>query len=140
VTADRRPAHCPLRSLAAALLLTVSLSLTPLLVLAAALGSLPATASAAEVLQVTGPDRLVIGDRNRNTTVRLGCVAVPPESAAEATELLRRLLPRRRRVNLRPMGARDGELLARIRPIDPEEGDPAEALVAAGLAQPVPCA
>jgi hypothetical protein len=38
------------------------------------------------------------------------------------------------------MGVRDGELLARIRPIDPEEGDPAEALVAAGLAQPVPCA
>ena len=130
----------PLRSLAAALLLTISLTLTPLLVLAATLGSLPATASAAEVLQVTGPERLVIGDRNRNTTVRLGCVVVPPESAAEATELLRRLLPRRRRVNLRPMGVRDGELLARIRPIDPEEGDPAEALVAAGLAQPVPCA
>jgi hypothetical protein len=129
-----------LRSLAAALLLVVSLTLPPLLVMTAAWGSLPAAARAAEVLQVTGPDRLVIGDRNRNTTVRLGCVAVPPESAAEATELLRRLLPRRRRVNLRPMGVRDGELLARIRPIDPEQGDPAEALVAAGLAQPVPCA
>ncbi len=135
-----RATPAPLRSLAAALLLAIALTFTPLLVLAAALGSLPATASAAEVLQVTGADRLVIGDRNRNTTVRLGCVAVPPESAAEATELLRRLLPRRRRVNLRPMGVRDGELVARIRPIDPEEGDPAEALVDAGLARPVPCA
>jgi hypothetical protein len=95
---------------------------------------------AAEVLQVTGPDRLLIGDRNRSTAVRLGCVAVPPESAGEATELLRRLLPRRRRVNLRPMGVRDGEMLARIRTLDPEDGDPAEALVAAGLAQPIPCA
>jgi endonuclease YncB( thermonuclease family) len=99
-----------------------------------------APAAAAEVLQVTGPDRLVIGDRNRSTAVRLGCVAVEPQAAAEATALLRRLLPRRRRVNLRPMGVRDGELLARIRPIDPDGEDPAEALVAAGLAQPIPCA
>jgi hypothetical protein len=38
------------------------------------------------------------------------------------------------------MGVRDGELLARIRPIDPDGEDPAEALVAAGLAQPIPCA
>lgn len=99
-----------------------------------------APAAAAEVLQVTGPDRLLIGDRNRTTAVRLGCVAVEPQRAGEATALLRQLLPRRRRVNLRPMGVRDGELLARIQPIDPEGDDLAEALVAAGLAQPIPCA
>jgi endonuclease YncB( thermonuclease family) len=38
------------------------------------------------------------------------------------------------------MGVRDGELLARIQPIEPEGDDLAEALVAAGLAQPIPCA
>jgi hypothetical protein len=116
------------------------LALSPVAILVAGLGGFAAPVRAAEVLQVTGPDRLLIGDRNRSTAVRLGCVAVPPEAAAEATALLRRLLPRRRRVNLRPMGVRDGELLARIRTIDPDDGDPAEALVAAGLAQPVPCA
>jgi hypothetical protein len=99
-----------------------------------------AAAQAAEVLQVTGPDRLLIGDRNRSSTVRLGCLAVAPEDAGQATELLRKLLPRHRRVNLRPLGVHDGELLARLTPIEPDGDDVAEALVAAGLASPVPCA
>lgn len=99
-----------------------------------------APAQAAEVLQVTGPDRLLIGDRNRSATVRLGCLVVAPEDAGPATDLLRKLLPRHRRVNLRPLGVHDGELLARLTPIDPAGDDPAEALVAAGLASAVPCA
>lgn len=100
----------------------------------------PPPAQAAEVLQVTGPNRLLIGDRNRSSTVRLGCLAVAPEDAESATALLRLLLPRHRRVNLRPLGVQQGELVASLRPIDPEGGDPAEALVAAGLATAVPCA
>ncbi len=127
-------------ALIAGLLLPLWLGFTSFAGLIAGFVVVAAPAAAAEVLQVTGPDRLVIGDRNRSTAVRLGCVAVEPQAAAEATALLRRLLPRRRRVNLRPMGVRDGELLARIRPIDPDGEDPAEALVAAGLAQPIPCA
>ena len=54
--------------------------------------------------------------------------------------MLRKLLPRHRRVNLRPLGVHDGELLARLTPIEPDGDDPAEALVAAGLASAVPCA
>lgn len=99
-----------------------------------------APAGAAEVLQVTGPDRLLIGDRNRSSSVRLGCLAVAPEDAGQATALLRKLLPRHRRVNLRPLGVHDGELLARLTPIEPDGDDPAEALVAAGLASAMPCA
>ncbi len=108
--------------------------------LVATLAFAPRPASAAEVLQVTGPDRLLIGDRNRSSAVRLGCLAVAPEDAESATALLRRLLPRHRRVNLRPLGVQQGELVASLRPIDPDGNDPAEALVAAGLATAVPCA
>jgi hypothetical protein len=114
--------------------------LAPLLGIAATLVLAPLPAQAAEVLQVTGPDRLLVGDRNRSSAIRLGCLAVAPEDAESATALLRRLLPRHRRVNLRPLGVRDGELLASLRPIDPDGDDPAEALVAAGLATAVPCA
>lgn len=127
-----------MRGLLAALILCLGV-LIGLLTLTAGLVVFAAEAPAAEVLQVTGPDRLLIGDRNRTTAVRLGCVAVPPESAAEATELLRQLLPRHRRVNLRPLASRDGEMLARISTLDSEVGDPASALLAAGLAQPAPC-
>jgi hypothetical protein len=110
------------------------------LTLTVGLAAFAAKAPAAEVLQVTGPDRLLIGDGNRSTMVRLGCVAVPPESAAAATELLRQLTPRHRRVNLRPLASPDGEMFARISPLNSEDGDLASALLAAGLAQPAPCA
>ncbi|MEB3171638.1 MAG: hypothetical protein VKK43_09715 [Synechococcaceae cyanobacterium] len=123
------------RSLQALLLAIVPLAAAATLWLGAV-----APAGAAEVLQVTGPDRLLIGDRNRSSSVRLGCLAVAPEDAAQATALLRKLLPRHRRVNLRPLGVHDGELLARLTPIEPDGDDPAEALVAAGLASAVPCA
>jgi hypothetical protein len=128
-----------LRRLLAGLLLSLEL-LAGSLALTAGLFSHAAEAHAAEVLQVTGPDRVLIGDGNRSSTLRLGCVVVPAESAGEATELLRQLLPRHRRVNLRPLGFRDGEMVARINVFDAEGRDPAEALLAAGLAQPAPCA
>lgn len=132
------PPQLGFRRLLAVLLLCLELLAGPI-ALAFGLGAFAAEAPAAEVLQVTGPDRLLIGDRNRSTSVRLGCVTVPPESAAAATQLLRQLLPRHRRVNLRPLGIRDGEMLARISSLNSEDGDPAIALLAAGLAQPAPC-
>jgi len=97
-------------------------------------------ASAAEVLQVSGPDRLLIGDRNRSALVQLGCMAVTPGSEAAAQAWLRLRLPRRTRVNLRPLSEGDGGVLvARVSGLDRNTGDLAEGLVAAGLASPLPC-
>lgn len=99
-----------------------------------------APAIAAEVLQVSGPDRLLIGDRNRSGFVQLGCMAVTPGSEAAAQAWLRLRLPRRTRVNLRPLAEGEGGLLvARVSGIDRQTGDLADGLVAAGLASPLPC-
>jgi len=99
-----------------------------------------APVSAAEVLQVSGPDRLLIGDRNRTSMVRLGCMTVTPGSEAAAQAWLRLRLPRRSRVNLRPLAETDNEILvARVSGLDRETGDLADGLVAAGLASPLPC-
>lgn len=124
----------------ATLILCIGLGLSGPLVLLAGLAAFAVQVHAAEVLQVTGPDRLLIGDGNRSTSVRLACVAVPAEARVDATELLRRMLPRHRRINLRPIGSRDGVMLARISTLDAEGTDLAEALLSAGLAQAVPCA
>ena len=89
--------------------------------------------SAAEVLQVRTPSLLQVGDRNRTYTVALPCISVSEDRKDEAVEWLRQQLPRRKRVNLRPVGSSDGQLLARVIPIG-SEIDLSSGLIAAGLA------
>ena len=94
---------------------------------------LAAPVSAAEVLQVRSSSLLQVGDRNRTHTVVLACAAVDPVLEDEAVRWLRDQLPRRRRVNLRPVGSLDGQLLARVTPLG-EPTDLSTGLVAASLA------
>ena len=89
--------------------------------------------NAAEVLQVRTPSLLQVGDRNRTYTVALPCISVPDNRKDEAVEWLRQQLPRRQRVNLRPVGSSDGQLVARVIPIG-SEIDLSSGLIAAGLA------
>ncbi len=99
------------------------------------LGALPA--AAAEVLQVRSGVLLQVGDQNRSYPVQLGCISVTPEQSKPAEDWLRQELPRRTRVNLRPLGSADGVLLARVQVL--REGDDlGSGLISAGLAQPLP--
>ena len=90
-------------------------------------------AVAAEVLQVRTASLLQVGDGNRTYTVQLACIDVEPDAESAALGWLREQLPRRRRVNLRPVGRREGQLLARVTPLGDEQ-DLSTGLVAAGLA------
>jgi hypothetical protein len=115
-----------LRSLVWALLLACVL-LVPL----AWLGVTPA--AAAEVLQVRTASLLLVGDSNRTYTVELACVTSGPDQQPQALAWLRQQLPRRSKVNLRPLGNHDGVLVARVQklgaPVDLSSG-----LIEAGLA------
>ncbi len=107
---------------------------------------LPLALQAAEVLQVRSGTVLQIGDGNRNYTVRLACLSVAPDANALAVAWLRQQLPRRSRVNLRPVGSEDGILVARVSRLEsgPSTGSPppgpdlGQGLVAAGLASRLP--
>lgn len=92
-----------------------------------------APASAAEVLQVRSGSLLQVGDRNRTYTVELACVSVDDEQQSDAIAWLRQQLPRRRRVNLRPVGSSNGQLVARVTPLG-DDSDLNDGLIAAGLA------
>ena len=92
-----------------------------------------APVQAAEVLQVRSSSLLQVGDHNRTYTVALACASVDASQEAEATSWLRRELPRRRRVNLRPVGSSDGQLMARVTPLGADR-DLSSGLIAAGLA------
>lgn len=101
--------------------------------------------AAAEVLVVSDADLLQVGDQNRSGPVILACIKVENEQRDAARDWLRRQLPRRTRVNLRPLGERDGVLVARVSLIrDNRQGgvaneDLSEGLIAAGVAQAAPC-
>jgi endonuclease YncB( thermonuclease family) len=95
---------------------------------------------AAEILQVRSGTVLQVGDHNRTYTVELACLAIPPDGDAAAAAWLRNALPRRTKVNLRPLGNADGTLVARVQRLgatgSPAENDMGAGLVAAGLASP----
>lgn len=93
----------------------------------------PAAAQAAEVLQVRGSGQLQVGDGNRSYTVALACIRIDPDDQADVADWLRAELPRRSRVNLRPMGTTDGILLARVTRLSSE--DPSRLDLGAGLVQ-----
>jgi hypothetical protein len=102
----------------------------------------PGAAAAAEVLQVRSGTLLQVGDHNRTYSVELACVAVAADQQPAAAAWLRQQLPRRTRVNLRPLGNRDGLLLARVQRLDgggeAPQLDLGAGLVDAGLAVALP--
>lgn len=92
-------------------------------------------AAAAEVLQVRSATLLQVGDQNRSYGVELACYhLLPGDDGAAATRWLRSNLPRRTRVNLRPMGVDAGVLMARVQRLD-QGTDLATDLVTAGYGQ-----
>ncbi len=93
----------------------------------------PSPSTAAEVLQVRSSTLLQVGDRNRNYSIRLACIKVNPEDEAAAVDLVKKVVPRRKRVNLRPEGNQDGVLIARVTPLGTDQ-DLGDSLVSNGLA------
>ena len=93
----------------------------------------PAPAAAAEVLQVRSATVLQVGDGNRNYTVELACIRVDQAQEQASIDWLRHELPRRSRVNLRPMGQDNGVLMAKVQKLG-ESQDLASGLVGVGLA------
>jgi len=107
-------------------------------VLLGALVAWPGAVAAAEVLQVRSGTLLQVGDGNRSYPVELACLELAPQNEEPAILWLRQALPRRTRVNLRPLGQRDGTLLARVTPLAGGQ-DIGAGLIAAGLATAEPC-
>lgn len=107
-------------------------------VLLAVLVAWPGVAAAAEVFQVRSGRLLQVGDGNRSYAVELACIELVTDQEQEATAWLRQALPRRTKVNLRPMGQRDGTLLAQVSLLS-SGADIATGLIEAGLAKAEAC-
>ncbi|AAP99572.1 MULTISPECIES: thermonuclease-like protein [Prochlorococcus] len=75
---------------------------------------IPFKALPAEVLQVSSPSIIQIGDNNRNYKVKLACINIEPSKESEALNWMKSTLPRHSKVNLLPQRSEDGILLAEL--------------------------
>jgi endonuclease YncB( thermonuclease family) len=101
---------------------------------------MPASSAAAELRQVRTATVLQVGDSNRSYSVRLACIVVADDQEQEAVRWLKQAVGRGSRLNLRPIGQDNGQLLARVSslPRGQRPGqDLGDGLVSAGLATPL---
>ena len=89
-------------------------NLYPLLLIICVLFLDPLSTFSAEVLQVNSSNILLIGDQNRSYSVGIPCLNINSENESEIKDWLKFNLPRRTRVNLKPLGSKDGVLIANI--------------------------
>ena len=74
----------------------------------------PVIVNSAEILQIKSSNTILVGDQNRNLTVRLFCVDVNKNNELEATNLLKREFPRGSTVKIKPFVSKENVLLAKV--------------------------
>ena len=94
----------------------------------------PSRTMAAEVLQVRSSSLIQVGDNNRNYTVKLSCLEVSQLKENDAREVLKSLIPRRQRVNIKPEGIDHGILIASVSKIN-QKIDLTQELISAGVGE-----
>ena len=68
----------------------------------------------AEILQIKSSNGILIGDQNRNLTIRLFCADVNANDELEAINLLKQEFPRGTKVKIKPYGFKENILIAKV--------------------------
>ena len=74
----------------------------------------PILVNSAEIIQIKSSNTILVGDQNRDLTIRLFCVNVNEDDELEATNLLKSKFPRGSKVKIKPFGFRENLLLAKV--------------------------
>ena len=74
----------------------------------------PIGVHSAEILQINSSNSILIGDQNRNLTVKLFCVDVEDNAELQAINLLKKEFPRGSKVKIKPFGLNEDVLLAKV--------------------------
>ena len=92
----------------------------------------PLEVKTAEILQIKSSNSIVVGDQNRNLTIRLLCVDVNGDNELKAIKLLKKEFPRGSKVKIKPFGFKKNILLAKVFDIN-ETKEMSELLIAEDL-------
>ena len=74
----------------------------------------PLLVNSAEILQINKSNTILVGDQNRNLTIRLFCVDVNKNNELEAINLLKSEFPRGSKVKIKTFGYKENLLLAKV--------------------------
>ena len=74
----------------------------------------PLMVHSAEILQINNSNTILVGDLNRNLTIKLFCVDVNKNDELEAINLLKSEFPRGSKVKIKPFGFKENLLLAKV--------------------------
>ncbi len=74
----------------------------------------PLLVNSAEILQIKSSNTILVGDQNRNLTIKLFCVDVNENDELEATNVLKSQFPRGSKVKIKPFGFKEDILLAKV--------------------------
>ena len=75
----------------------------------------PIKTYSAEILQINNSGNILVGDQNRDLSIKLYCVDIDDLKDEEiAVNLLKREFPRGSKVKIKPMGFKENTLVARV--------------------------
>ena len=74
----------------------------------------PIKTNSAEILQINNSSNILVGDQNRDLSIRLFCVDINEDDEQIATTLLKREFPRGSKVKIKPIGFKDNILIAKV--------------------------
>ena len=74
----------------------------------------PLVVNSAEILQIKSSNTILVGDQNRNLTIKLFCVDVNENDELVAANLLKSEFPRGSKVKIKPFGFNENVLLAKV--------------------------
>ena len=89
-------------------------NLSKILIIACLIVLNPVIVNSAEILQIKSSNTILVGDQNRNLTIRLFCVDVNENDEIEATNLLKSEFPRGSKVKIKPLGSKENVLIAKV--------------------------
>ena len=75
---------------------------------------LPMKANSAEILQINDPKTILVGDQNRNLSLRLHCIDINKNDEEQAINILEKNFPRGTKVKIKPYGSSDNRLIAKV--------------------------
>jgi len=74
----------------------------------------PFKVHSAEILQIRSSSSILVGDQNRNLSIRLFCVDVNDNDELNAVNLLKKEFPRGSKVKIKPFGFKEEVLVAKV--------------------------
>ena len=92
----------------------------------------PIRINSAEILQINTSSSILVGDQNRNLSIKLFCVDIKDNDEQIAINLLRKEFPRGTKVKVKPIGFKENILVAKVFDIN-ETKEMSDLLIKEGL-------